>query len=223
MFREALCLGADIILTLDGDAQHDPRQIPLLIASIDDAEIVIGSRFLEGGNSDAPTWRENGIKMITSLSTRKEIGLTDAQSGFRAYTRKAIESLSLTEDGMGISTEILVKAEDQGFKISEVPINIKYGEDTSTHNPLMHGFEVVLSTLKHLSTRRPLLFYGVPGFLALCMAGFFWAWSLQIFTKTKTISTNVALVALSGTVIGMMFMTTAIILWVLISIIREGA
>jgi len=122
---------------------------------------------------------------------------------------------------MGVSTEILLKVADNGLRVAEVPVRITYDENSSTHNPLVHGLDVVLSTVKHLSMRRPLLFYGVPGLLSMCIAAAFWAMTLGRFTATRTISTNVTLVALSATIVGLMLMTTAIILWVLIGVVRE--
>jgi len=222
-FQEALKLGAEIIVTIDGDGQHDPREIPMLVRRLEkgDVDIVIGSRFVEGGGSEAPRWRENGIRFISELVSTDGLSVTDAQSGFRAYNREALEKFSLTEDGMGASTEILLKSEDMGFKVAEVPINISYDEDSSTHNPIVQGVSVVLSTVKHISMRRPLLFYGLPGFLALSIAGVFWAMTIQEYTIRHTISTNVTLIALSATLVGLMLMTTGIILWVLVSVIRE--
>ena len=116
---------------------------------------------------------------------------------------------------MGVSTEILLKAKEAGLRVVEVPVTIRYGEGSSTHNPLVHGLDVVISIMKHLSIKRPLLFYGLPGFLSLVVALFFWVWVLQIFRVTRGISTNLALIALSATMIGLMLMTTAVILWVL--------
>jgi len=122
---------------------------------------------------------------------------------------------------MGVSTEILLKAEDNGLRVAEVPVNISYHENSSTENPVLHGFDVLLATVKHLSMRRPLAFYGLPGFLALCISTIFWIFSIRIFTLSGTISTNVALIAISTTIVGLILMTTAIILWTLISVIRE--
>jgi len=222
LFKEARRLGADVVVTLDGDGQHNPEQIPRLVKQLMDGEvdIVIGSRFVKGGISEAPGWREKGIKMITSLvSDGSEI--TDAQSGFRAYGKQAFESLALTEEGMGVSTEILVKAREKGLKVAEVPVSISYNEDSSTHNPLVHGLDVVLSTVKHLSMRRPLLFYGLPGFFLISVAFYFWLRTFKIYTTSQKIITNITLIALSATTVGLMLMTTAIILWVLISVVRE--
>jgi len=210
-------------VTLDGDGQHDPGEIPRLLdrLAVGDVDVVIGSRFVEGGGSGAPGWRNNGVRLITGLVSNGELRVTDAQSGFRAYSRRALEGLVLTEDGMGVSTEILLRAGELGFGVAEVPVSISYPEGSSTHNPLVHGIGVVLSTVKHMSMRRPLWFYGLPGFIAMCVAGVFWALTLRAFATTKTISTNVTLIALSATFVGLMLMTTAIILWVMISVVRE--
>ncbi len=223
LFKEAKRLGADFVVTLDGDGQHEPKEIPLLLDRLmaGDVDIVIGSRFLNSGFSNAPKWRENGIKLITNIVSSNGLNLTDAQSGFRAYTRHAMESLVLTEDGMGASTEILLKAEDNGLRIAEVPVDISYHENSSTENPILHGFGVLLTTVKHLSMRRPLLFYGLPGFLALCVSTIFWVMTLKIFSSTRMISTNIALIALGTTLVGFILMTTAIILWTLVNLIRE--
>ena len=227
LFREARRLGADIAVTLDGDGQHDPGQIPRLVEPLlkGVADLVIGSRFLRGEDAArVPGYRKVGLKLITGLASNSSYSnLTDAQSGFRAYGHKALEALAVTEQGMGVSTEILLKAEEIGLRAVEVPTTINYGDDSSTHNPLIHGIDVVLSTVKHLSIRRPLMFYGVPGLFSLAAALFFWVWTLQIFRVSRTINTNITLIALSATMIGLMLMTTGIILWVLISVVREKA
>jgi len=224
LFSEASRNEADFIVTLDADGQHDPSEIPRLleVLSGDGVDMVIGSRFVDGGGSDAPAWREQGIKIITGMVSNGENSVTDAQSGFRAYTRKALQSIPITEDGMGASTEILLRAQEGGLRIAEVPISVEYSGDSPSQNPIVHGFDVALSTFKHLSLRRPLLFYGLPGFVLLCLAGAFWVWTLRIFAASRTISTNVAIIALSGTIVGGMLMTTAIILWAIISVIRQS-
>ena len=66
---------------------------------------------------------------------------------------------------MGISTEILIKSSNLGFKIAEVPTEIQYEGDTSSQNPVSHGTGVLLSTLKYISIERPLRFYGIPSFI----------------------------------------------------------
>jgi len=174
LFDEARALEADIMLTLDADGQHNPDEIPKLLKPIQDgdADIVIGSRFLEGTNKEIPRYRRVGIKLITKMSNGTLEGkISDAQSGFRAYNKKAVQNLKLQENGMGISAEILVKAGRQNLKVTEVPIGVSYrGVETSTHNPLRHGWDVIAAILRVILYKRPLHFLGIPGTL-LFLAG----------------------------------------------------
>ncbi len=224
LFRLARELNADILVTLDADGQHDADEIPIVVRPILDgeADVAIGSRFLSDGNS-VPSYRRLGIGVITSLTRRGSYpGLTDAQSGFRAYGKRAIGLLSPVEQGMGASTEILVKAREAGLRVIEIPVRVDYRGRGSKINPIYHGLDVLLSTLKFISIRHPLLFYGAPGSIALIIALAFWLWTLRIFSETRTISTNIALIALGGTIVGLTLLTTAVILWVLMSVIRES-
>jgi glycosyltransferase involved in cell wall biosynthesis len=140
----------DIVVTLDGDGQHDPREIPAIIRPIvtGQADIVIGSRFLDH-RSSMPVYRQFGIKVITGLyNAFSSVKLTDAQSGFRAYNQKALSLLlPLQENGMAISTEIIIKARKLGLRMLEVPITITYHEDSSTLHPVAHGLSVALATI----------------------------------------------------------------------------
>ena len=225
LFKRAREMDADVMVTLDGDGQHNADDIPRLVDPVlnGEADMVIGSRFLSEAAGEIPKKRRKGIELITRLTKRCSFrDMTDAQSGFRAYSRKAIQLITPTEYGMGASTEILLKAKEYGLKIKEIPIKINYDvEKPSTHNPIYHGLDVVLSTVKHLSIRHPLLFYGVPGLLALLVATVFWVWTFQIFAATRQVVTNIALVAIGATLVGLMLLTTAVILWVLVSVIRE--
>lgn len=225
LFNEALSQCADIVVTLDGDGQHEPAEISRLVNALvsKELDIVIGSRFVSGGDSDAPTWRKKGIQLISKLTSNGKQEITDAQSGFRAYSNKAIKSLVLTEDGMGISTEILLKASENGYKIEEVPTTITYTADSSTHNPVIHGVSVLISTIKHMSIQKPLTFYGLPGILSLSISLAFWIWAISIFTQKGKLITNITLIAVGTTIVGLVLMVTAIMLWVLISVVRETA
>ena len=226
LFDRVREMGVDVMVTLDADMQHDPRDIPRLVKPILDgeADLVVGSRFLGEEEKAVPRGRRFGIRVITKLAKSVSYGsLTDAQSGFRAYGRRAIERIVPTESGMGVSAEILLKANERGLRVKEVPIRVSYDvKKPSTHNPLYHGLDVVLSIVKHMSIRHPLIFYGVPGFLALLVAIGFWIWTIQIFASTRQVVTNIALVAIGATIVGLMLLTTAVILWVLISVIREA-
>ena len=138
--------------------------------------MVIGSRFLSKEDKEkVPRYRSFGIKTITKLTQSASYsGLTDSQSGFRAYNKKAISEINLFEDGMAVSTEILLRAREKNLLATEVPITINYeNRDTSTHNPITHGIGVLYSVLQFISLRHPLAFYGLPGIVLLESLHFF--------------------------------------------------
>ncbi len=225
LFEKARELKADIAVTLDADGQHDPNDLPKLIEPLlrGEADIVIGSRFLGEGIEEVPMYRRIGIEIITKLSKRMAYkDLTDAQSGYRAYSRKALQVVRPSELGMGASVEILMQAWENGLRVTEVPIVVKYGGKTSTHNPFVHGINVILSMLRYVSTKRPLLFYGVPGAILLSFALIFWAWTLLVFQVTRQIATNLALMAIGASIAGLVLLTTSIILWTLVSLLKSA-
>jgi len=154
LFRQARELGADVMVVFDGDGQHDPDEIPELVKPVLEgrADIVIGSRFIKGARMDIPLYRRIGIVAITLL-TRIFSGypVSDAQSGFRAYSRKALEELKLTEFGWGSSTEVFFRAHDVGLRIIEVPVDCDYEDypKASKRDPLRQGITIVASIFKH--------------------------------------------------------------------------
>ncbi|MEM3366600.1 MAG: glycosyltransferase family 2 protein [Candidatus Methanomethyliaceae archaeon] len=225
LFKRSAELDPDVMVTIDADSQHNPEDIKRLADPVlkGEADIVIGSRLLVEGDNGMPKYRKIGVEAITKLAKAASYeGLTDAQSGFRAYSMRAVKSLLPTEQGMGASTEILLKAKRVGLTIKEIPININYEvERSSTQNPFVHGLDVMLTTVKHISMTRPMLFYGVPGLIALVTAAIFWVWTFQMFALTRQIFTNLALIAIGATIVGLMLLSTAVMLWVLVSVVRE--
>lgn len=151
LFITARELDADVLITLDGDGQHDPREIPKLIKPIleNEADIVLGSRFLDSDEktNDIPRYRRLGIQLISKLTgVAANHEFKDAQCGFRVYGRRALGGLNLVENGMSSSVEVLMKAKNQDLKVMEVSAECKYDdlEQTSTHNPIGHGASVVM-------------------------------------------------------------------------------
>ena len=132
-----------------------------------------------------------------------------------------MEQILPSEFGMGVSTEILIKCSKSGFQILEVPIKVIYEGDTSVHNPVSHGASVILSTMKFTAIEHPLKFYGIPGFLFLMIGLFFIVWTIQEFTNTREIITNLALIGMGSTLLGVMLLITSIILYSLVSVVRE--
>ena len=224
IFNEAKKNETDILVTFDADGQHRSEDIKSLTKPIIDqqAEIVIGSRFLKN-ETNMPNYRKVGVKVLTKVTNMSiKENLTDSQSGLRAYHKKVLQNINLTDSGMGISTEILIKGHQNKFKIVEVPIQILYGKDTSTHNPVSHGTSVLLSTIKYTSIQHPLIFYGIPGIIFLLVGLSFLLWTLQIYAEETRVVTNIALVGIGALILGAILMISAILLYSLVSIVREN-
>jgi len=221
LFREARKIGADVLVTLDGDGQHRVEDVSGLLKPILDgaADIVTGSRFVggvENGDEHLPWYRRLGIKAITRLTrSASKYDVSDAQNGLRAYNKAALENLVLGENGMGVSVEILVKARELGLRLAEAPVACSYCgvECPSTHNPLRHGISVVMSLVKLVVEERPLVFLGVPGVLSLLVGVLFGVWMLQIYAAENRIVTNIALASIAFTMIGLFSVFTSITLY----------
>jgi glycosyltransferase involved in cell wall biosynthesis len=224
LFSKAKEIDCDILVTFDADGQHKVGDIKKIVEPIvkGNADVVIGSRFMDKNEKDVPKYREIGIKVITNL-VNVESGkkITDAQSGFRAYSKKALVEITPSDSGMGVSTEILIKANQKKLRIAEIPITILYDGDTSTHNPVSHGTSVLLSTMKFISIEHPLKVYGIPGIIFLAIGLFFIVWTIQEFTETGRIITNISLIGIGSIIFGMMLMMNALMLYSLVNVVRE--
>ena len=223
IFNESRKLECDVLVTFDADGQHQISEIDSVLQPIfeNKADIVIGSRFL-GETKDLPRYRKIGIKTITGL-TNVMTGskITDSQSGFRAYTKKVLKEISPTESGMGISTEILIKASKKDMRIVEVPITISYEDNKHSQEPISHGTSVIMSTIKHVAIERPLLYYGVSGISFLILGLIFGAWALQIYSEERVVITNIALVGIGGVILGTILLISGTILYSIVSVVRE--
>tara|TARA_Y100000996_G_C22517845_1_gene641168 strand:+ start:197 stop:1090 length:894 start_codon:yes stop_codon:yes gene_type:complete len=223
IFLKSKEIGSEVLITLDADGQHDVNDIEKILKPITDkkCDIVIGSRFLEK-SENIPNYRKLGINIITKITnaTMKD-HLTDSQSGFRAYSNKVINGISPSESGMGVSTEILIKASNKNFRIGEVPITVSYEGDTSTHNPVSHGTSVLLSTLKFTSIEHPLKFYGIPAVIFLVIGISFITWSIQIYADEGSLITNITLIGATTIIVGLILSIAAILLYSLVSVVRD--
>jgi glycosyltransferase involved in cell wall biosynthesis len=221
IFKRAQELKADVLITLDGDGQHDPSEIPCLIKPIISgvADVVLGSRFIDSrGTEEMPLYRRAGVQIITKLvngSAKK--GVSDAQSGLRAYGRQALQKLQVSENGMSASVEILLEASKHALKICEVPSTCKYdtgkGLTTSSENPIKHGVGLIMSIIKLIVEERPLTVLGLPGLVFLIGGALFGLWMIQIYAIEHYIVTNIVLASVAFVLIGFFSLSTAITLY----------
>ena len=224
IFLKARELDCDVLVTFDADGQHRVEDISSVLEPIlaGTADIVIGSRFLNKDTDTIPGYRKAGIKTITKITNLStDINITDSQSGFRSYNKKVLSEIVPSDYGMGVSTEILVKASKKNFRISEVPIIVLYEGETSTHNPVSHGVSVIMSTMKFVSIEHPLKFYGIPGIAFFGIGLFFMIWTIQEFTHTRQIITNIALISVGTLILGTLLIMTAIMLYSIVNVVRE--
>jgi glycosyltransferase involved in cell wall biosynthesis len=224
IFLKSREINAEILVTIDADGQHKIEDVKKVTKPIVDgqADISIGSRFLEEGDN-APKYRKLGINIITKVTNSSlSEKITDAQSGFRAYNNKVLQSLTPSDSGMGISTEILIKSSNLGLKIAEVPTEIQYEGETSSQNPISHGTGVLISTLKYISIERPLVFYGIPSFIFFIIGLTFTFFAVQYYTEIGRLNTNLTLIAGGTLLIGVVLIVTTILLYSLVSVVREG-
>ncbi len=145
IFDKSKEIKVDVLVLLDGDGQHQPKEIPSLIKLIinNKADIVIGSRFLNSKNF-IPFYRKIGLYILTILTNfGSKIKVTDSQSGFRAFSKKAINNLYFKEKGLAVESEMQFLAKEKKLRILEVPINTTY-EERAKRNPLFHGFGVLV-------------------------------------------------------------------------------
>lgn len=225
IFLKAKTLDSNTLVTFDADGQHRVEDIQSVIKPINDhvSDVVIGSRFLDDSEKEVPNYRKVGIKVITKITNatiKKE--LTDSQSGFRAYSKQVLNEISPSETGMGVSTEILIKASSKDFKISEVPIKILYGENTSTQNPITHGSSVIFSTIKFTSIEHPLRFYGIPSVIFMIIGFSFTYLAIQYYTEIGRLNTNLTIISAGTILIGVILLISAILLYSLVSVVREN-
>ena len=223
LFEQARKENAHIMVTLDGDGQHDPDQIPLLLNTIatHNVDVVIGSRFLDD-KTQTPGYRKTGIKIITSASNYgTNFKVTDSQSGFRAYSKDAIDAIHPTEQGMSVSTEILLKISNKGLSVAEVPVTISYEGDTSEQHSVSHGISVLINTLKYVSIKHPIKFYGIPGLVLIVIGIVLGGIFLDAYLNKQVIFYGSLLASVVLFLLGAILTVTSIILFSMANLIRD--
>jgi len=217
LLNEAREYGADVVVLLDADGQHDPSEIPTLVKPIEQgqADFVIGSRYSAKWNW-IPLYRKIGLKIVDSLLRRSgKTYVDDTQCGFRAISRKALEVVSSFDaEGFGVESEMLALAAKNGIRVVEVPVNVRYAElhNTSKRPPLMHGGELIATILRLVVEERPLMYLGVPGAILASIGAMLAAYLLWIFNITRYFSIPVAIAMLGMILVGLLLVMFAVTL-----------
>jgi glycosyltransferase involved in cell wall biosynthesis len=225
LFQAARERNADVMVTIDSDGQHNPDQIPDVIKPIieEGFEIVVGSRFLNSKDTQqVPRYRSFGIKTITRLNQSASYNnITDSQNGFRAYSKNALLKLNLFENGMPVSSEILLNAKRNNLSVKEVPITVSYNvQRSSSQNPVLHGADLVFTLIQFVSLRHPLAFFGIPGIAFLIIGAIFAYTALDLFSKYGSVSAIPIMVSVGSGLLGAVLLITSNILYTLSALLK---
>ena len=208
-----------VVITLDGDGQHDPDDIPKLVAPIENgqADIVIGSRFKERSISEVPLIRNIGLSFIDKIN-RSLVRSTvkDSQSGFRAYSGTVLRIVSeYVSNGYGAETEQLATAEFYGYRIAEVPIKIRYAglKNTSKSGKLSHGADIVSTIARIVVERRPLLFFGGSGLILIVAAIITSSHLVLLFNETRYFSLPIGLITVGLVMMGSLLVFSSVVFY----------
>jgi len=171
LFKAVQKFEPDVVVVLDADGQHNPKDIPRVIEPIlkGEADMVVGSRYVKGSKTDAPFYRRIGLSLF---NWNGKNGVRDVQSGLRAFSGKALAIvLKAKADNYGVETEQVFLAQKHGLRMSEVPVEIRYRGvvKPSKIHPIIHGAQLISTIIRLVTDEHPLLILGVPAFILLSL------------------------------------------------------
>jgi len=226
-FLYALDHGYEFVITLDGDGQHDPQEIPLLLNKMkkDHVDIAIGIRY--GNKTEMPWWRKIGKRVLDYTTSFGNGGfVTDSQSGFRGFNTRALEKITprLSGDEFSVESEQLIRAHDYGLSVGNARVSCRYNGlgSTSTKGSASHGFSVLSYVIWLVAEKRPLLFIGVPGFFSVIMGLIIGIYTLQYYNQTHVFVIPYAIIVSILVMLGALAMFMGLMLNVLPSIIKRS-
>ena len=162
-YRQALAMGADVVVMLHPDGQYDPAIIPNLCRVIEsgEADIVPGSRWLglDPAKAGMPWWKRLGNRFLTASENRVlGLKLSEYHTGYRAYSRRFLEAIPFLENSNDFvfDTQVLIQAATFGFKIGEVPAIGRYHEDASSvsfKTSTVYGLETLGALMRYVLHR----------------------------------------------------------------------
>jgi len=194
----------EAFVLLDGDHQHNPKDIPRIVEPIlaGNADVVLGVRW--GKTSGMPMYRRIGKRALdyaTAVATKNGM-LTDSQCGFRVFSSRALSVIEPTDNGLSIESQMLVEAQERDLRIHEVNIDARYDIEGSTLAPGRHGTSVLARIITLVSEKRPLLFFGVFGAVLLLIAAALGVILLQTYYTTRVFAIGYALVVVLFGIVG---------------------
>jgi hypothetical protein len=175
------------------------------------ADLVIGSRYLVK-ESDVPVSRVWGHRFFNSL-TRLASGVTasDSQSGYRAFSRQALDALTFNSSSFSVESEMQFLAQHHGLRVIEVPIVIRYPYKPK-RSVLQHGLIVLNGVMRLTGQYRPLLYFGLPGLIILVAGLLLGVRVVNIYQRTDELAVGYAMISVLVSIAGMIVLSTAVTL-----------
>ena len=201
------------VVMLDGDGQHCAENVTAVLAPIiaGQADMSIGSRFL-AVKSEIPAYRQvgqHGLTLMTNIASG--VAVSDSQSGFRAFSGRALAALSFGQGGFSVESEMQFLAREHHLRVIEVPISVIYAEPAK-RSPVRHGMQVLNGILQLVGQSRPLLFFGLTGCTMLTMGALLAVYIIHIYVVTHDLAIGYGLITVVLSVIGMLMFFAGLML-----------
>lgn len=212
-FSWARTQDVDVVVTIDADGQHFPEDLPAVIQPIlaNQADIVVGSRYLQV-DWDVPRHRVLGHHVFNAVTNQLSgVKVTDSQSGFRAFSCRALMTISFASEGFAVESEMQFLAREHDLRMREVPVTIKY-LDKPKRPVISHGLMVLNGILRLMGQHRPLLYFGAPGVLLQLVGLFGFIQVADIYYATQTMPVPVTLISGLALLLGTLAFFTGLIL-----------
>jgi glycosyltransferase involved in cell wall biosynthesis len=216
-FERAVSDGGEVIITLDADGEHHPKDIPKLIKPVLDGEcdVTVGVRYSDG-RKKTPIYRRFGQKVLdaeTNIIAKSQF--TDTQSGFRCFTRKAL--LDVIPDSTGFETEsfMLIHAIDKNLRVKEVSIEENYRKNTPVMGPVSHGIRVLVSLIHLVGRKHILLCFGVGSIISFTISVFLALRVLDLFEQRAQWPYGTIILSTMFFLVGIYMSTTGLMLFMI--------
>lgn len=209
---------AEIVVMIDGDGTYPAEKIPLLIEELmkNNYDMILANRFSEDMESGSMPWLNRfGNNLITDVLNRLYgAGIKDSQTGFRVIRKKALNKMSLTQEGMPFATEMIIEASKNNLKIGEITCGYKMRSGDPKLNPVMDGLGIFKTMFWMLRDSNPLRFFGIMGAISILFGLVFGMITAieNYLTGGRVFHTGLALLAALYILIGLQLFIVGIVL-----------
>jgi glycosyltransferase involved in cell wall biosynthesis len=211
--EKALEYDPDAVVLIDADGQHLPGELPIVLAPVLEgrADIVVGSRYIKEGNK-VPLARILGHKFFNFVTgAASGVSVSDSQSGYRAFSRRALDEINFSSTGFSVESEMQFWAHEKHLVIEEVPVTIQY-VDKPKRPVMRQGLDVLSGVIKFTGQYRPLLYFGGTGGVVMTTGVIIGLRFVRIFLDTSELALGSGLASVLLSVVGMILISTGFIL-----------